>query len=103
MKRLLILLLLTGATWAAGALSTLEGRFVTVEVGDYVHLYVTDDKGVKRHFYVFGIPDFEKFMNSPEKFKDKRVRVTWHTVVRDLPEAGGKVTLNEATSVKLVP
>lgn len=83
--------------------SSIDATFVGVEVGDYVHLNVKDDKGVQRSFFITQDPSFTPFVEHPENYKSRRVKVTWRTVRRDIPESGGAMTINEATSIKLLP
>lgn len=83
--------------------SSIEAAFQGVEVGDYVHLNVKDDKGVQRSFWITRDASFTPFVEHPEKFKNRRVKITWRTVRRDIPENGGPLTINEATSIKLLP
>lgn len=83
--------------------SSIEAAFQGVAVGDYVHLDVKDDKGVKRSFWITSDPSFTPFVQYPAKYRNRRVRITWRTVRREIPEAGGPLTINEATSIKLLP
>ena len=96
-------ILLSALVIAAPKFSTLEGTFLGVEVGDYVHLNVKDDKGVTRSFWLTGDRSFTPFVEHPENFKNRRVKVTWHTIRKLIPESGGAMTINEATSIKLLP
>ncbi len=83
--------------------SSLQGTFLNVEVGDYVHINVKDDKGATRSFWITPDGSFTPFVEHPESYKNRRVKVTWRTVRRDIPEHGGPMTINEATSIKLLP
>jgi len=83
--------------------SSLEGTFLNVEVGDYIHLNVKDDKGVQRSFWITRDASFTPFVEHPENYKARRVKVTWRTVRREIPENGGPLTINEAVSIKLLP
>lgn len=98
-RQLLAFLLLASVAWAD---STLEGKFVRIETGDYSHIVVLDAKGKEHSYFVGNDKSFDPLIAHPEKFKNKRVRVRWHSVTREIPEAGGKLKIDEAVSVKVL-
>lgn len=99
MKKVLILCLLLLAPVFAD--QVFVGKFVEIQVGDYAHLNVVDGKGNERSFWVSGDSSFEPFLEQPEKYRGKQVKVHWHKVKRNIPEAGGEMEIEEATSIEL--
>lgn len=103
MKRyLLLVLMLLLALPALAAPQVLTGTFVGIEMGDYAHLLVKDQNGEERSFFVSNDKSFMPFIENPEKYVGKKVQVTWHLVKKHIPEAGGEMELEEATSIKLL-
>jgi hypothetical protein len=97
---LLLLLLFTVSLAASADLQILRGKFVGIEQGDYVHLNIKNEKGEVQSFFITNDPSFQQLLDNPEKFTGRKVEVRWHTVERDIPEAGGKITIDEATSIQ---
>ncbi|MEW6281886.1 MAG: hypothetical protein AB1758_24990 [Candidatus Eremiobacterota bacterium] len=81
---------------------TLVGTFVDLEWGDYAHITIRDARGEERSLWVGNDDSFKPVLEKPSAYKGKKVRVTWHTVTKDIPEAGGKMEIDEATSIELV-
>ena len=104
MKKMLATLsfaaLLCGSVWAAP--KTLEGTFVKFEMGDYGHIDIKDDKGKEHSFFVGNHKSFNPIVEKPEKFKNKRVRVKWHHIKKDIPENGGPTEIDEAISIEVL-
>ncbi len=100
MKYLIVICLLLLALPSSADLQTLQGTFVGVEVGDYYHLQIEDVKGQQRSFYMTEDPSFEPFIEQPESNKGLSVQVRWHTTEKDIPEAGGMMTVDEAVSIQ---
>lgn len=98
-KTLSLLLLLTAL---ASADSLLTGTIQRLEMGDYAHLIVLDGKGKEHSFFVGNDKSFDKLVEAPEKFKGRKVRVHWRSVEKEIPEAGGKMKIDEATSMELL-
>jgi len=80
----------------------LAGTFQTISLGDYAHLQVVDDRGLERSFFVGRDPSFKPFVEHPEKYAGCRVRVRWHRVQRYIPEAGSRMTIDEAISIEML-
>jgi hypothetical protein len=100
MRQLLLLVLLLSSL--AGADQVLTGVIREVQVGDYYHLVVRDARGKDHSFFVGNHKSFNALVDKPEKFRGKRVRVHWHSVEKHIPEAGGKMKIEEATSMELL-
>ena len=103
MKRSILSVVL-GALLSAplfAAPKVLEGAFVGVEMGDYAHLQVRDDKGKIHEFFVGNDKSFMPFLDKPEAYKNKRVRLEWHHINKQIPEAGGAMEIDEAVKISL--
>jgi len=106
MRAFLLLLSLLGlvSCVTTSSSNTLDGTFVSFEQGDYTHLNVKDAQGKDRSFFVLtGDPSFSPFLAKPAAYKGKKVRVTWKEGVEDIPEAGGKMKVESATKIQLLP
>lgn len=77
------------------------GIFRSIEQGDYAHWKMTDAKGREVSFFVLQ-PDkeLEKVLANPKKFSGRRCRVTWKTTMEEIPEAGGKMKVDQITAVE---
>lgn len=75
--------------------------FLGIETGDYFHLVVEDTEGIDRRFFVFrDDPSLRPFLENPEAHLGQEIEVLWQTSERDIPEAGGKMTVDEALSIR---
>lgn len=86
----------------AAPFRSLDGVFVRLEQGDYQHVVIRDAGGRERSFFVQDDGSFARLLEKPAAFRGKRLRLRWHHVTRALPEAGGPVPLDEATSMKVL-
>ena len=102
MKKTILAILLLLQVALAQADSLLEGTLVRFEMGDYAHISVRDKNGKEHDFFVGDDKSFDPIVGKPAKYKGKRVRVKWHTVTKDIPEAGGKMKIDEATSIQIL-
>lgn len=100
MRKTLVIALLLGLVARADLILT--GTVREVQVGDYYHLVVRDAKGKDHNFFVGKDKSFDALVKNPEKFKGRKVKVRWHTVEREIPEAGGKLKIDEATAVEFL-
>ncbi|MBT9588142.1 hypothetical protein IV102_32695 [bacterium] len=95
-----ILLLLTlTCVWAD---SVLTGVIREVQIGDYYHVVVRDKQGKDHSFFVGKDKSFDILVKKPDQCRGKKVRIHWHTITRHIPEAGGKMEIDEATSLEFV-
>ena len=102
MKKTILAIFLLLQIASAQADSLLEGTLVRFEMGDYAHISVRDKNGKEHDFFVGNDKSFDPIVDKPAKYKGKRVRVKWHTVTKDIPEAGGKMKIDEATSIQIL-
>lgn len=87
---------------SAGAESVLTGVIKEIQVGDYYHIVIKDGKGKEHSFFVGKDKSFDGIVEKPEKFKGKKVRLHWHTIKKDIPEAGGPMQIDEATKLEFL-
>lgn len=97
---LLFLLLLTCAITAKP--QVVRGKFVGIETGDYQHLMMKDLKGQERSFFIGPDKSFDPFLHKPAQFKGRLIEVEWEKKEADIPEAGGKMTIEQATRIRLL-
>lgn len=103
MKRsvlILLVLLLTLPTLAKP--NILVGQFIDLEFGDYAHVQIRDNKGKDSSFFLGNDPSLEKFVTDTDKYRGKRVRVHWHTITKDIPQAGGPMEIEEAFKIEVL-
>ncbi|MFN8610615.1 MAG: hypothetical protein U0931_23950 [Vulcanimicrobiota bacterium] len=98
MKKSALILLLC-SQWAF-ADSVLTGVISKVESGDYFHLTIKDSRGKEHSFFMGRDKSFDPLVAKPEAWKGKKARVHWRTVEKNIPEAGGKMKIEEATSIE---
>ena len=85
----------------AASTKTTEGTFVRVDEGDYFHFVITDTKGEEVSFFILkGDATVDKVVEEPGKFVGKKCRVQWKTSVENIPEAGGKLEIEQILSVE---
>lgn len=84
------------------ATGTVDGVFVRLDQGDYMHFVIKDARGKEQDFFVTkGDSTVDAFLKSPERYKGRKVRVKWQEVMSVVPEAGGQMRLREVVSVRL--
>ena len=76
-----------------------EGRFVKVGRGDYMHLTIIDNKNKKLSFICADLPkqmvkgiDCNDLERKPLEFKGKILKITYHKETNFIPEANEKIT-----------
>ncbi|MBL9142922.1 MAG: hypothetical protein JNM99_04490 [Verrucomicrobiaceae bacterium] len=86
---------------AAKKAKTLEGTFLGIEQGDYFHWNMKTADGEERSFFILK-PDesVNKMVDKPEAFVGKKCRITWKTSTENIPEAGGKMEVEQILSVE---
>ena len=78
-----------------------EGEFIGVEQGDYYHWNIKTKEGDERSFFVLNSDvDIEKVLENPEPYVGKACRVTWKKSIEEIPEAGGKMELEQVLAVE---
>lgn len=85
---------------AAAAAQPLEGTFVGIEQGDYAHWNMRV-KGEDVSLFILR-PDasVEKVLEKPEAYAGKKCRVTVRKSTENIPEAGGKMEVEQILSVE---
>jgi len=78
----------------------LRGTFSGVEQGDYAHWRMRDRDGGERTFMILR-PDasVEEVLRDPDAFSGKSCTVTWKKSRESIPEAGGKIEVEQILSV----
>jgi len=85
----------------AAAAVEMTGVFLGIEEGDYAHWRMKNEKGGEVSFFILQPePSVEAVMENPEKFAGKRCRVTWKKSMETIPEAGGKMEVEQVFGVK---
>ncbi len=83
------------------AVQPAEGVFTGIEDGDYPHWNMKTNQGKERSFFVLR-PDasVEKVLEEPGKFVGRKCRVRWKSSTENIPEAGGKMKVEQILSVE---
>lgn len=91
------------STIAAAATSTIEGTFVGIEEGDYFHWKMRTKSGEEVSYFVLR-PDaaVEKVTSNPKSYRGRACRVTIKKTTENIPEAGGKMEVEQIVSVEWV-
>lgn len=78
-----------------------EGIFLGIEQGDYSHWNVRTSTGKELSLFVLQ-PDssIDKALENQEAFTGKKCKVTWKKSIEDIPEAGGKIEVDQILSVE---
>jgi hypothetical protein len=78
-----------------------QGSFLGIEQGDYAHWNMRAADGMERSFFILR-PDstVEKILENPENSVGKKCRVTWKESMEDIPEAGGKIKVQQILHVE---
>lgn len=82
--------------------NVLTGKFVDLQMGDYAHVEILDAAGESRNFWLGSDPSLNKVVEHPEWYRGKKVKVTWHKVTRNIPEAGGNMEIEEITRLEVL-
>jgi hypothetical protein len=78
-----------------------EGVFLGVEPGDYAHWNMRADDGSEVSFFILQPDDaLAKVVDAPDSFVGRRCRAHWKTTTERIPEAGGRMKLDQITSVE---
>ena len=88
------------STTAADKPLKLSGKFTGIEQGDYAHWNMVDSEGNDRSFFILR-PDrsVEAVLDNPEKFTGKSCTIQWKSSKEEIPEAGGKIDVEQILSV----
>ena len=100
LKRLIVTVLFALWLSTCSLAETTVGTFQKVEFGDYAHLIIIDEKGETRSFWLGNDPALKTLITNSEEYQNRKIRVEWHLVKRNIPEAGGPMKIEEVISVK---
>lgn len=80
---------------------TVVGVFLGVEQGDYMHWNIKTKEGNERSFFVLQADaGIDKVLENPKPYHGKSCRITWKKSVEDIPEAGGRMEIEQVVSVE---
>ncbi|MBB5039011.1 hypothetical protein [Prosthecobacter dejongeii] len=85
----------------AGKTQVTEGIFLGIEQGDYSHWQLRTSTGKELSLFVLQ-PDssLDKALENSQAFKGRKCKVTWKQSIEDIPEAGGKIEVEQILSVE---
>ena len=86
---------------AVAAASTMEGMFLGIEEGDYAHWQMRTKTGEEVSLFILR-PDasVEKVIANPKSYRGRACRVTFKKTTENIPEAGGKMEVEQIVSVE---
>jgi len=80
---------------------TIEGVFVGIEEGDYFHWNMRNTQGDDLSFFILKTDaSVDKVIDNPQAFTGKKCRITWKKSAENIPEAGGKMQIEQILSVE---
>jgi len=89
-----------GAKKKAGVQAEVTGVFMGIEEGDYAHWLMKNGKGEEVSFFILNPDDsVDAVMKAPESFVGKSCRVTVKKSMETIPEAGGKMEVEQVLKV----
>lgn len=82
-------------------LKSIEGTFLGIEQGDYAHWNMRAADGSKVSYFILK-PDasVDKVLAKPERFIGRKCLVLWKATKENIPEAGGKMLIEQIVSVE---
>jgi hypothetical protein len=90
-----------GAGNAKAAAKLTDGTFLGVEEGDYFHWNMrTADRDEISYFILKPDATVDKVLENPAAYAGKKCRVTWKKSNENIPEAGGKMEVEQVLSVE---
>lgn len=84
----------------ASASRTSEGIFKGIEEGDYAHWKMRIDGEDQSFFILRPEPSVEKVLENPDSYIGRKCRITWKQSIENIPEAGGKIEVEQILSVE---
>jgi len=79
---------------------TAEGTFTGIEQGDYMHWKMHTKAGDVSYFILKPDASVEKVLKNPKPFTGRKCRITWKKTTENIPEAGGKMEIEQIVSVE---
>ena len=104
----IVALFLCAVTWSLGksedkilAKGLTEGTFFGIEQGDYAHFQLKNKAGEEESYFLLR-PDksSQPYLDHPEKFEGKKVRVSWEEKMQMIPEAGERMRIKVVWKVE---
>ncbi len=88
---------------AAPAANTIEGTFLGIEEGDYAHWQMRKKSGEEVSLFILR-PDasVEKVIANPKSYRGRTCRVTFKKTTENIPEAGGRMEVEQIVRVEWV-
>lgn len=77
------------------------GIFTGIESGDYSYLLLKTGSGEESYMILQTDDALDRLLADPDRYIGKRITVLWQTAREDIPEAGGRVEVTKALSVRL--
>lgn len=88
---------------AAAVVKTTEGTFLRIDEGDYFHwIMKTKDEVEKSYFIIKTDAAVDKVVAEPEKFVGQKCKIQWKESNEVIPEAGGKIKIEQILSVEWI-
>lgn len=85
----------------AGAVQTTSGTFTGIEQGDYFHWNMTTDAGEEVSYFLLKTDAaLDKVIENPDAYKGRKCTVQWKETTEDIPEAGGKMKIQQVVGVE---
>lgn len=86
---------------AAAQARTTGGTFLGIEEGDYAHWLMRTDEGKELSFFILR-PDESvgKILDNAKGYVGRKCRVQWKQSTENIPEAGGKIKVEQILSVE---
>jgi len=86
---------------AAAKTQQQEGVFIGIEEGDYFHWQLRTAQGEEVSYFILQ-PDasVDQVVEDPGSYLGRRCVITWQKSMEDIPEAGGKMEIEQIMSVK---
>lgn len=80
---------------------TTTGTFTGLEEGDYTHWAMKNEKGETVSFFILKSDAvIDKVVENPAPYVGRKCRVTWKSSRENIPEAGGKIRIEQILSVE---
>lgn len=79
---------------------TVEGTFTGIEEGDYMHWKMRTKAGEVTWFILKPDDSVEKVLKKPKAFIGRKCRITYKKSTETIPEAGGKMEVEQIISVE---
>ena len=85
----------------AASEQTIDGVFVRIDEGDYFHWVMKSKGGEELSFFIMKADaSVDKVIDNPEAYIGKKCRVIWKKSTENIPEAGGKMEIEQILRVQ---